>query len=176
MQLFGMMSDTKYRVYFNEIESNNIRKALGNDVSIRNIKLCYFIERILPKMFDECIGKRIMVANIYSEDEYINAVVILQNIQIKFNKPKEKNYLFKATEISFEDIDSFNYWISNKKYIYKIIKQNSKQVKVVVFNVTTQDELLLSLSGGQINKVCNILEYVLLVAANKFREQISAFT
>lgn len=176
MQLCYMMSDSKYRVYFSERETNNIRKTLGNDISIRNVSLCYYIERVLPSCFEQCVGKRIMVTNIYAQDKYISATVLLQDIQFEFSRPKDKNYWFKITEVSFEDGKSFKKWLKGKRYAYKILEITSKKVKVILFNVNVQDELLISLSGGQINRVCSVIEYAFLATANKFKEQIAALT
>ena len=54
MQLFTMGSDTKYRVFFNELESKNIVKSLGkNNISIRNIDLCSYIEKALPELYKD---------------------------------------------------------------------------------------------------------------------------
>lgn len=117
-----------------------------------------------------------MVTNIFNDCDYISATVILQNIGLEFSKPKDKNYKFKITEVSFENGKSFKSWLKGKKYAYKIIEVTSKKVKVILFNVNVQDELLISLSGGQINRVCSIIEYILLTTANKFKEQIAALT
>lgn len=174
MQLCYMMSDSKYRVYFSERETNNIKKILGNDISIRNISLCYYIERVLPMTFKECFGKRVMVTNIYAQDKYLSATVLLQDIEFEFSQPKDKTSLFKVTEVSFENGRSFKEWLKGKRYAYKILEITSKRIKVILFNVNVQDELLISLSGGQINRVCSIIEYALFATANKFKEQIAA--
>ena len=71
MQLCHMMSDNKYRVYFNEKESKNIRLTLGNDISIRNVSLCYYIEKTLPNCFDVECEK---VKKIYFTEEASNGV------------------------------------------------------------------------------------------------------
>ena len=174
MQLCYMMSDSKYRVYFSERETNNIRKILGSDISIRNVSLCYYIERVLPITFQECVGKRVMVTNIYAQDKYISATVLLQDIELEFNQPKDKNYWFKITEVSFENGRSFKEWLKGKRYAYKILEVTSKKIRVILFNVNLQDELLISLSGGQVNRVCSVIEYAFLATANKFKEQIAA--
>ena len=174
MQLCYMMSDSKYRVYFNERETNNIRKILGNDISIRNVSLCYYIEKVLPLNFQECVGKRVMVTNVYAQDKYISATVLLQDIEFEFSQPKDKNYRFKITEVSFDNGRSFKDWLKDKRYAYKILEVTTKKVRVILFNVNVQDELLISLSGGQINRVCSIIEYALFATANKFKEQIAA--
>lgn len=171
MQLYNMMSDNRYRILFNERESDNLRKTLGSEISIRNISLCYYIEKVLPSRFEECKGKRVMVTNIYSQDNYITATVLLQDIRFEFSRPKDKTYKFKVTEVSFENGRSFKNWLKGKKYAYKILEVTSKKVKVVLFNVNLQDELLISLDGGKINKACGIVEYMLLTAANKVKEQ-----
>ena len=67
MQLYQAETDTKYRVFFNELETNNLEKIMGDDISIRNVQLCAYLEDTLPKAFSECIGKRVMVLNIYNE-------------------------------------------------------------------------------------------------------------
>lgn len=174
MQLCHMMSDTKYRLYFNETETENIRLTLGKNISIRNVALCYYIENVLPSYFEQCNGKRIMVTNIYDEDKYINATVLLQDIDLEFSKPKDKSYKFKITEVSFKDGKSFKNWLKGKNYAYKIIEITSGKVKVVLFNVSVQDELSISLSGGKINRVCSIIEYMILFTADKVKEQIVA--
>ena len=101
MQLYQAETDTKYRVFFNELETNNLEKIMGDDISIRNVQLCAYLEDTLPKAFSECIGKRVMVLNIYNERPYITAVVLLQDIDISFAKPKDKKCMLKATNISF---------------------------------------------------------------------------
>ena len=57
MQLYQAETDTKYRVFFNELETNNLEKIMGDDISIRNVQLCAYLEDTLPKAFSECIGK-----------------------------------------------------------------------------------------------------------------------
>ena len=49
MQLYQAETDTKYRVFFNELETNNLEKIMGDDISIRNVQLCAYLEDTLPK-------------------------------------------------------------------------------------------------------------------------------
>ena len=42
---------------FNELETNNLEKILGDDISVKNLQLCSYIEETLPKFFNECNGK-----------------------------------------------------------------------------------------------------------------------
>lgn len=164
MKLCRTLSEKKLRVYFNDIESNNIKKTFKNNINIRNVNLCYFIENTLPH-FEECKGKRVMVLNIQN-DASVSALVVLQDIDESFDVPKEKNYKFKISEISFKDGKSFKEWQKNKKYIYKIKEVNDSEVKVLVYNMKTQDELSLYLYGGTINLTCNIIEYIFLQTAD----------
>lgn len=108
MRICRTFSEEKLRVFFDDVESNNIKKAFKGNISIRNVNLCYFIENTLPK-FKECNGKRVMVLNIQN-DTSVNALVLLQDIDEQFNIPKEKSYWFKISEISFEDGKSFKEW------------------------------------------------------------------
>ena len=102
MQLFNMGSETKFRVFFNELESHNIEKSLGSEsISIRNITLCEHIEKIVPSLFEEFSHKRVMVLNICNERPYISAIVLVQDIDAKFPTPKEKKHLLKVTKVSF---------------------------------------------------------------------------
>lgn len=87
MRICRTFSEEKLRV-FDDVESNNIKKAFKGNISIRNVNLCYFIENTLPK-FKECNGKRVMVLNIQN-DTSVNALVLLQDIDEQFNIPKEK--------------------------------------------------------------------------------------
>ncbi len=160
MKLCRTLSEEKLRVYFDDVESNNIKKAFKGNISIRNVNLCYFIENTLPH-FKECKGKRVMVLNI-QDDASVNALVILQDIDESFDVPKDKNYWFKVSEISFKDGKSFKRWHKDKKYAYKIKEVTDKEVKVLVYNMKPQDELSLYLYDGKINLTCNIIEYIFL--------------
>ena len=99
MRICRTFSSEKLRVFFDDVESNNMKKAFKGNISIRNINLCYFIEKTLPK-FEECKGKRVMVLNI-KNDESVNALVLVQDVDEQFAIPKEKSYWFKRSEISF---------------------------------------------------------------------------
>ena len=160
MRICRTFSEEKLRVFFDDVESNNIKKAFKGNISIRNVNLCYFIENTLPK-FKECSGKRVMVLNIQN-DTSVNALVLLQDIDEQFDIPKEKSYWFKISEISFEDGKSFKEWYKDKNYTYKIKEVNDKEVKVLVYNMKAQDELSLCLYRGKINFTCNIIEYIFL--------------
>ena len=162
MQLYQAETDTKYRVFFNELETNNLEKIMGDDISIRNVQLCAYLEDTLPKAFSECIGKRVMVLNIYNERPYITAVVLLQDIDISFAKPKDKKWMLKATNISFCDGNAFKKWLLDKDYNYKIISLKRNKVKVVIFNMTSKDEMNLADSDAKINATGNIAKYILL--------------
>ena len=132
-------------------------------------------EKRLPKIFEECSNKRVMVLNIQNDDRYITALVLLQDINASFIKPKEKNSLFKATQITFQNAKSFKKWLLNRKrvYTYKITDNTSKSVKVVIFNMSKLDELSVSEVGAQINNVCSIAKYILLETAEKFEKCFS---
>ena len=160
MRICRTFSEEKLRVFFDDVESNNIKKAFKGNISIRNINLCYFIEKTLPK-FEECKGKRVMVLNI-KNDESVNALVLVQDVDEQFAIPKEKSYWFKISEISFENGKNFKEWYKGKDYTYKIKEVNDKEVKILIYNTKAQDELSLCLYGGKINFTCNIIEYIFL--------------
>ena len=65
MRICRTFSSEKLRVFFDDVESNNMKKAFKGNISIRNINLCYFIEKTLPK-FEECKGK----SKSFNECEY----------------------------------------------------------------------------------------------------------
>lgn len=177
MQLYNdFNSKDKFKVIFDEVETSNMKRSLGDsNISIRNLVLCYYIEKRLPKIFEECSNKRVMVLNIQNDDRYITALVLLQDINASFIKPKEKNSLFKATQITFQNAKSFKKWLLNRKrvYTYKITDNTSKSVKVVIFNMSKLDELSVSEVGAQINNVCSIAKYILLETAEKFEKCFS---
>ena len=163
MQLFTMGSNTKYRVFFNELESNNIVKSLGKkNVSIRNIDLCSYIETVLPILFNECKNKRVMVLNICHDRPYISAIVLVQDIDAKFPTPKEKKHLLKVTKVSFTDGNAFKDWLLDKDYSYKVVyvSRNNK-VKVAIFNMRESDEMKLAQYGAKIVTVYDVLRYML---------------
>lgn len=170
MQLYTMGSDTKYRVFFNELETNNLVKILGDDISIRNLQLCSYIENKLPELFDICNKKRIMVLNIYNDRPYITAIVLLQDIDADFLKPKEKNHFFKVTQVSFENGSAFKKWLLDKEYLYKIINISPKDVKVIIFNMKESDEMTLAQVGAKINTVCNLAKYIIIETAGKLEK------
>ena len=103
-----------------------------------------------------------MVLNIYNERPYITAVVLLQDIDISFAKPKDKKWMLKATNISFCDGNAFKKWLLDKDYNYKIISVKRNKVKVVIFNMTSKDEMNLADSDAKINATGNIAKYILL--------------
>ena len=45
MRICRTFSSEKLRVFFDDVESNNMKKAFKGNISIRNINLCYFIEK-----------------------------------------------------------------------------------------------------------------------------------
>ncbi len=170
MQLYSTESDTKFKVIFNSTDAISLGKIFKN-ISIRNIQLCSYIEERLPKIFEECKGKRIMVLNII--DERPNCIVILfmiQDIDAKFPKPQEKKHYFKVTELSFYDIDTLKEWINNKDYTYKIIEDSPKDIRVVIFNMSQRDEMELFEANVRINTVCNIAKYFILQTASKLEK------
>ena len=172
MQLFTMGPNTKYRVFFNELESNNIVKSLGKkNVSIRNIDLCSYIETVLPILFNECKNKRVMVLNIYNDRPYISAVVLVQDVNALFPTPKEKHHLIKVTKVVFENGSDFKSWLLDKKYSYKVVYVNSKnKVKVAIFNMKVADEMNLAQYGAEINSVSDILSFMLIETKYKLEK------
>ena len=163
MQLFNMGSETKFRVFFNELESHNIEKSLGSEnISIRNITLCEHIEKIVPSLFEEFSHKRVMVLNICNERPYISAIVLVQYIDAKFPTPKEKKHLLKVTKVSFTDGNTFKDWLLDKDYSYKVVyvSRNNK-IKVAIFNMKESDEMTLAQYGAKIVNVYDILRYML---------------
>lgn len=163
MQLFNMGSETKFRVFFNELESHNIEKSLGSEsISIRNITLCEHIEKIVPSLFEEFSHKRVMVLNICNERPYISAIVLVQDIDAKFPTPKEKKHLLKVTKVSFTDGNTFKDWLLDKDYSYKVVyvSRNNK-IKVAIFNMKESDEMTLAQYGAKIVNVYDILRYML---------------
>ncbi len=172
MQLFTMGSDTKYRVFFNELESKNIVKSLGkNNISIRNIDLCSYIEKALPELFKECSNKRVMVLNILNDGPYISAVVLVQDINAVFPNPKEKKHLVKVTKVIFEDGNAFKEWLLDKDYSYKVVYVTSKnKVKVAIFNMKVADEMSLAKYGAEINSVGDILSFMLIETKYKLEK------
>lgn len=170
MQLYATESKTKYRVYFNELETNNLIKILGDDINKRNIQLCNFIEKTLPRIFNECKNKRIMVLDIVNNSQNIKAIVLLQDINIDFLKPKEKNHYFKITQVNFKDGYVFKNWLINTQYSYKIISVSPRNVKVIIFNMTESDEMNLSQVDAEIDDICNIAKYFFVHTAYKLEK------
>lgn len=170
MQLYNTDSNTKFRIFFNELETNNLEKILGDDISVRNLQLCSYIEETLPKVFNECNGKRVMVLNVYNDRPYITALVLIQDINVEFPKPKEKSCLLKATNISFSDGKTFKKWLYDKNYFYKIINVTSNKIKVVVFNMSKKDEMDLAQVDARINATGNIAKYIYLETAYKLEK------
>ena len=163
MQLFNMGSETKFRVFFNELETHNIEKSLGSEnISIRNITLCEHIEKIVPSLFEEFSHKRVMVLNICHDRPYISAIVLVQDIDAKFPTPKEKKHLLKVTKVSFTDGNAFKDWLLDKDYSYKVVyvSRNNK-VKVAIFNMRESDEMKLAQYGAKIVTVYDVLRYML---------------
>lgn len=163
MQLFNMGSTTKFRVFLNELETHNIEKSLGSDnISIRNIRLCEYIEKTVPNLFEEFSHKRVMVLNICHDRPYISAIVLVQDIDAKFPTPKEKRHLLKVTKVSFTDGNAFKDWLLDKDYAYKVVyvSKNNK-VKVAIFNMRESDEMDLAKYGAKINTVYDIIRYML---------------
>ena len=174
MQLCETGKRTKYRIYFNELETNNLIKILGNNISIRNIQLCSYIEKILPKNFDICNNKRIMVLNIFNNALNISADVLLQDINVEFLKPKEKFHYFKITQITFKDGYVFKNWLLQNKYSYKIIDvAHNNNVKVLIYNMTENDEMHLSEIGAEIEESCNMAKYLILHTADKLEKYLN---
>jgi hypothetical protein len=165
-----MGSDTKFRVFFSELETNNLIKILGDNISIRNIQLCSFIEEMLPKLFEECANKRVMVLNINNDRPYITAVVLLQDINASFMKPKEKNHFFKVTKVTFENGNAFKKWLLGKDYLYKVVHISKNKVKVALFNMRQDDEMTLAQVGAKINNIGNIAQYILVETAYKLEK------
>lgn len=177
MQLYQTEKREKFRLYFNEKESNNMAKALEGDISIRNLELCHFIETVLPQKFKECKGKRVMVMNVYYDMSNISAVVFLQDVAMAFPEPKEKFGFIKITDISFESKNSFDEWMEDKNYLYKVKKNtNNKKYEVIVFNMRTEDELDLSENDGYIEKKCGVIEYIIFLFIQKIRKQDRAYS
>lgn len=170
MQLYNTENNTKFRVFFNELETNNLEKILGDNISIRNIQLCAYLEETLPKIFSECTGKRVMVLNIYNERPYITALILTQDININFNKPKEKNCKLKLTNISFSNANTFKKWLYDKNYYYKIIDITNNKIKVAVFNMSKKDEMALAQVDARINSTGNIAKYIFLETAYKLEK------
>lgn len=172
MTLYQTELASKYRVYFNDIETNNIKKALNDDISIRNINLCYYIEHELPKEYEDLKDKSIMVLNIFYDGRYISALILIQNIKLDFKKPKQPNTMFKVTAAIFKRKDDFDKWIKGKDYGYKVLSTSTNSFNVILFNVKAYDEMSLSRYGAQIEKRCGIVEYIIYKAADKIKEQI----
>lgn len=171
MQLFNIQeSKTKYRVFFDELETNNLVKIAGDDISIRNLQLCSYLEKVLPSSFEECRQKRIMVLNIVNDRPYITALVLLQDINTDFIQPKEKNHFFKVTQITFNSGSAFKNWLLDRDYTYRIISISPKHVKVIVFNMKEFDEMTLAQLGAKINTICNLAEYVFMQTAYKLEK------
>ena len=174
MQLYRVNANSKnkFKVIFNEIETNNIKQSLGDrNISVRNLFLCYYIEKRLPEIFKECSNKRVMVLNIENDERYITALVLLQNMSLGFNKPKERNGLLKVTQVTFKDNNMFKNWLINTNYAYRITDIKAK--KVIIFNMSKYDEIAVSEFGARINRVCSITKYILLETAEKFEKCFS---
>ncbi len=170
MQLFTTNCANTFRLYFDEIETNNLQKALNDKISIRNLDLCYYIEQSLPRLFKEFKNKRVMVLNIFNDRPNINAIVLVQDIKAQFVKPKEKASLFKVSEVHFDDIEACNNWLKDKDYVYKIISKKTKDVKVIILNMSKVDQMQLAEFNGQIYTVCNIAKYILIQTADKLEK------
>lgn len=174
MQLCKTGKGTKYRIYFTELETNNLIKILGDNISIRNIQLCSYIEKTLPKNFDICNNKRIMVLNIFNNALNISADVLLQDINVEFLKPKEKFHYFKITKINFKDGYVFKNWLLGKNYSYKIVDvAHNNNVKVLIYNMTENDEMNLSEIGAEIEESCNIAKYFIVHTAYKLEKYLN---
>lgn len=170
MQLYTTESKTKYRILFDSSDAMSLGEIFKN-ISIRNIELCSYIEERLPKVFDECKRKRVMVLNIVDQrPSSIMVLILVQDIKTHFPKPQEKKHYFKVTELSFYHIDTFNKWISNKSYTYKIIENSQEQVKVIVFNMSQGDEMELFEANVKITTICNIVKYFLSQTASKLEK------
>ncbi len=170
MQLYKTESKTKYKVLFDSSDAMSLGEIFKN-ISIRNIELCAYIEERLPKVFDECKRKRVMVLNIVDQrPSTIMVMVLVQDIKASFPKPHEKRHYFKVTELSFYNIDTLNEWISKKNYTYKIIENSHQQVKVIIFNMSQKDEMELFEANVKINTVCNIAKYFILQTAIKLEK------
>lgn len=170
MQLYTTESKAKYKILFDSSDAMSLGEIFKN-ISIRNIELCSYIEERLPKVFDECKRKRVMVLNIVDQrPSSIMVLVLVQDIKAHFPKPQEKRHYFKVTELSLYNIDTFNEWISNKNYTYKIIQNSSGQIKAIIFNMSRKDEMELFDANIKITAICNIAKYFLLQTANKLEK------
>lgn len=175
MQLYNTMSEVKYRLCFEEKETENIEKALKGDLNIQNEQLCYFLENLLPKCYEQFKNKRGMITEINPNVGYMCATILLQDIDIAFKKPEEEINFFNVTKVSFADKESFENWKKDKNYKYKIKKSDGEKYEVVIYSMDVQDELNLLLISAFIEKKYNIFEYMFENVANSIKEKFNIF-
>ncbi len=169
MQLSNTKVSNKFNIYFNERETNNVRAILNSAISCSNRKLCYCIEEILPKRFEQFKNRRPMIMNIYNGYNYIETTVEAQNIDIDFKKPTDN--LFKVTQVIFSDKKAFEKWKSTNHYTYKVANLDRNNVLVTIFNLSIEDEFSLALNeNANIILARNIVEYFFNKTIDKVKE------
>lgn len=139
-----------FKVSFNDVESLNLKNALNGEITISNPKLCYYIESELPRRFKECRNKGVTVTEIINGLTIIATVLVLDDIEFDFCKPKLSSLSFRFTKVSFDSISDFNKWMEDKDYMYKALRSQDNTYRVLLYNVSTLDEMDLSSFNGVI--------------------------
>lgn len=111
-----------------------------------------------------------MVIDISDNNSYIVADILLQDIDIEFEKPKNKMTFLKLTNVSFPNGSEFKKWLKGKRYLYKIIEVLPNKIKVVLFNLSLYDEMELSQYAGRVNATGDVFKYIYLETAYKLEK------
>lgn len=171
MQLYKTKFESRFTVHFNELETENLRTII-NDISIKNIELCYYLEKIIAKEYGRFYGKRIMIMNIYSDTFHIVVDILIQNENIAFAKPKCKKNTLNVTRIKFNDEKEFLKWNDRHKYKYTVKARRNDFLEVLIYQVSKEDEINLAFQNIKIEQSINIFAYIIFSIIDILKKRI----
>lgn len=159
MELYNANSENMYNLIFSNVESENIRNAVNNYISLANIELMYFLENEVKDKFQELNGGRLMIMQVDNSRDYISAKIWHQNIDIAFECPKKEFNILKICKLSFENESVLNDTLKKDKYKTINIKNDDNgNIILNALNVKIKDLLRYSIVPGvKIEKVLDII-------------------
>lgn len=157
MKLEKKKETNMYNIVIDGLEAYNIVRICDDEnVSIKNIDLCYYIEEEGIKLFKDSKNTRIVIMGInleYNErlEPVITATAIHQNIDIQFPKPKDKFEYIRATTVEFKDEEALKKWLESESIEnYSRPKRDIFGIQVKVLNLSVKQEFSLASYGGKI--------------------------
>lgn len=159
MELYNANSENMYNLIFSNVESENIRNAVNNYISLANIELMYFLENEVKSKFQELNGGRLMIMQVDNTRDYISVKIWHQNIDIAFDSPKKEFNILKICKLSFENESILNDTLKKDKYKTINIKtEDNGNITLNALNVKIKDLLKYSIVPGlKIEKVLDII-------------------